>query len=95
MDAADKRLLLDLLAKKGSMHQITVAMGELSELLSELAKDLRGVGDEWRIVDEIADVGVVLDQLRLMYDPTGAREALYRGFKLRRVQLRNIEGERP
>ena len=95
MIAEERKVFEALIEDKGRDHQQVVAIGELAELSSEIAKMLRGNGSEWKLIDEIADVGIVLDQLRLMYDPDGSKEALYREFKICRAQLRNLEGGQP
>lgn len=47
--------------------QIIVAMEELSELIKELAKYMRGNGNEENIQEEVCDCIIMIDQLRLMF----------------------------
>lgn len=56
------------LAKNGTILQRIVAIEELSELVKELTKDLRNIGDLDHIAEEMADVEIVLEQLKIIYD---------------------------
>lgn len=52
----------------GEDLQIDIAIEELSELTTELARRQRGRDSYSAIVEEIADVQLCLDQLKLMYN---------------------------
>lgn len=52
----------------GTEMQKVVACEEMSELQKELCKSLRGRKNREAIVEEIADVEIMLEQLKLMYD---------------------------
>ena len=65
-----KRDLYEEVRKKyGSVHQVLIAIEELSELQKELCKSLRG--DDAipfdHIAEEIADVEIMLEQLKMIY----------------------------
>ena len=47
--------------------QLIVAMEELSELIKELAKYMRGNGNEENLQEEVCDCIIMIDQLRLMF----------------------------
>ena len=49
----------------GLKNQIVVAIEEMSELQKELCKRLRGDFDAGNIIEEIADVEIMLEQLIL------------------------------
>ena len=51
----------------GKRMKAIVAIEELSELTKELTKDLKGEGNREKIVEEMADVTIVLDQLFYIY----------------------------
>lgn len=51
----------------GEVLQVDVAIEELSELTTELAREQRGTGDEEEIVDELADVVIMCEQLAIIY----------------------------
>lgn len=64
---ADDRVYVAALALFGQANQIVVAMEEMSELIKELAKHLRGMGDADRISEEMADVYIVLREMEIMF----------------------------
>lgn len=51
----------------GSVLQIVVTMEEMSELQKELCKDLRGQGSLEHIAEEIADVEIMLEQMKMLF----------------------------
>ncbi len=54
--------------KYGKELQTVVAIEELSELIKELTKNIRGKNNHDAIVEEIADVYIMLDQVMMMND---------------------------
>lgn len=79
--------------KFGRNHQLDVAIEECAELIKVLSKAVRGKEDDMKISEEIADVEVCIDQLKLFYDPTGANVALFKSFKIRRLENFFIQGK--
>lgn len=59
---------IKLFKKYSETAQLVVAIEELSELQKELCKDLRGKGKRENIIEEIADVSIMLEQLYLIYN---------------------------
>lgn len=55
-----------LINKFGAEHQIIIAIEELSELQKELCKLLRHEPNGSHLMEEIADVEIVLEQLKLI-----------------------------
>lgn len=51
----------------GKTSQCTVCMEEMAELTKELSKNLRGQDNAAHIAEEIADVEIMLEQLKLMF----------------------------
>lgn len=51
----------------GKESQVIVAIEEMSELMQALAKDSRGIGNMANIVEEIADVEIMLRQLTHLF----------------------------
>lgn len=51
----------------GSKAQTMMAIEEMSELTKALCKNFRGNPNDEDIADEIADVTIMLEQLRLIY----------------------------
>ena len=58
----------EALSKWGIEAQILMAVEEMSELIKEICKLYRGKNDMDAMADEIADVTIMLEQLRLIYD---------------------------
>lgn len=56
-----------LIEKYGEL-QLVVAIEELGELQKELCKTLRGKEKKEAVIEEMADVYIMLDQLKLIYD---------------------------
>lgn len=51
----------------GSVPQITMVFEEVSELQKELCKYLRGRGSFEHIAEEIADVEIMLEQMKMLF----------------------------
>lgn len=51
----------------GKTYQKIVAIEELSELQKEITKDLRGKGNRDHILEELADVIIITDEVTDMY----------------------------
>ena len=51
----------------GKQSQLVMAMEEMSELTKELSKNLRGANNSKALAEEIADVEIMLEQLKLMF----------------------------
>lgn len=56
------------ICKYGSRAQIMMAFEEMAELMKELCKNKRGRENRSEIAEEIADVTIMLEQLRLIFD---------------------------
>lgn len=85
------KLLLDA---KGIDNQNAVCIEELAELIKELTKALRGKGNSMKIIEEMADVEVCLDQLKLNYDQNdGEGVKFFKDFKLNRLDIFYLKRE--
>lgn len=51
----------------GKTAQLIMAMEEMSELIQALSKDIRGKGSRDNISEEIADIEIMLAQLKIIY----------------------------
>ena len=74
----------------GANPQKAKAVGKMAELQKELCKDLNGQGSLAHIAEEIADVEIMLEQLKLIYSNTALVYA-YRKQKIQRLQGRITE----
>lgn len=89
MTKEEKKIFQDALRVFGGRNQITVALEEMSELQKELCKYLRSDSSfsTVNIAEEIADVGIMLDQMAIEFEVEDAVEEL-RAFKVRRLRER-------
>lgn len=85
-----KRLYQKAIDTYGEDAQTVVAIEEMGELIQALTKTLRCQGDEDNLYEEIADVEIMLDQLKIMHDCT-TQVAIHKCKKLDRLK-RRLEG---
>ena len=52
----------------GDVHQMLIAIEEMAELIKELCKKYRGFDNLNNIVEELADVGIVADEMKILFD---------------------------
>lgn len=64
---SDQYVLQEAISTYGSEHQQLVAIEEMSELTKELCKQYRGFDNRDNIVEEIADVEIMLEQLVMVF----------------------------
>ncbi len=73
----------------GKEHQLIICMEEMAELTKELTKNLRGRRNLQDISEEVADVEIMLEQVKVIFDlkeeVSEAKEA-----KLLRLQKRIV-----
>lgn len=87
--AVDKtKIMKKAIAIYGEPLQHVVAMEECSELIKEISKGLRGEGNEINMVEEIADVTIMIDQLKLMHHISDKEVEDEINFKLLRINDR-------
>jgi predicted house-cleaning noncanonical NTP pyrophosphatase (MazG superfamily) len=67
----------------GNTRLMHIAIEELAELAKELTKELRGIGDRTAVLEEYADVQIVLDHMQLVFGFTyeEIQKAQYVKFK--------------
>lgn len=85
-------LLQRAIAKWGKDAQMKMVLEEMSELQKEICKMWRGKDNRDAIAEEVADVEIMLDQLKLMLDIPYQVEQ-HRQNKLQRLQERLEEKE--
>ena len=86
----EKELYLKAITIWGEEAQITMVYEELGELITTLAQFRRGRHLLTDLAEEIADVELMIDQLKFIYD---IKEivSLYRKKKLERLEKRLAE----
>lgn len=83
----------DAIVQYGHMAQTMVAIEEMSELTKELCKLInRGGNNMDRVAEEIADVTIMMEQLRIMY---GINEEVceHMDLKVERLHQRLIKAD--
>lgn len=81
-----------LINKFGKDNQCIVAIEELSELQKEICKQLRGLGNIENLAEEIADVEIMLEQLKIIY----ACDSLVqdkKDYKIKRIKKRYLSND--
>ena len=73
--------------KWGADAQLTVVIEELSELIKEVCKIKRGMGDMTHLAEEVADVEIMCEQLRYIFDIDSVVDA-WKESKLTRLANR-------
>ena len=64
----EKHIFRSAIDTYGAVMQITVAFEEMSELQKELCKHLRGIGSQENIAEEIADVEIMMEQMKMLFN---------------------------
>ena len=65
--AEEIEIMRSAIRKNGKAIQTVVAIEEMSELQKELSKFIRGKGNRDNLIEEVADVLVMITQIQLMY----------------------------
>ena len=87
----DKIDLYEKLLKEYGDKQVVVAIEELSELQKELCKYLRGKLDGCNLVEEIADVQIMLEQMIILFGIEQSAIDFIINQKLQRTEERLID----
>lgn len=87
MNDIEKLLFKKALCDFGTDAQITMVFEEMSELQKELCKRLRGKDNVNDIAEKIADVEIMLDQMKLLFN-IAPMVSNYRSEKVARLSER-------
>ena len=82
-----------VIEKYGKTMQTVIAIEEMSELTKELTKAIRGSENHDAIVEEVADVYIVLHEIQIMYDINLNEVFKEMEFKTERMKERLEEDE--
>ena len=63
-----KKVYEDAIIRYGSHNQLVVAIEEMSELQKEICKHFRHEGKFQDLIEEVADVSIMLEQIIFMFD---------------------------
>lgn len=86
-------LYKELLSRFGIEKQTLMLAEEQGELIKAINKKLRGKGDRLSIVEEMADVVIMLQQIAQFFDIDKEEVNLIMNKKLKRTEERLAEGE--
>ena len=78
----------------GEKAQKLMAIEEMSELTKEICKDFRGQLNREHLIEEMADVLIMLDQMLLLYKISGEEVGLMRIKKVERLKERMEDSKR-
>jgi hypothetical protein len=82
----DEETFIKLLSEKGPENQMTVAIEEMAELIKELTRSLRGKTDVMHICEEMADVEIVMKQLKILFPDSKKLMPMFTRFKMDRLK---------
>lgn len=85
-DINEKEICKQALKNWGWLQKV-VAMEEMAELQKELSKNMRGKENKIEIAEEIADVEIMLEQMKLLFDIEKEVEE-EKKYKLKRLEER-------
>ncbi len=91
MSDQEKTVFQDAIRVYGTEAQQMMVLEEMSELQKEICKLWRGEDTTINIAEEVADVGIMLDQLKLMLG-IGDKVQEFRRQKILRLEQR-LRGE--
>ena len=86
-NSVNKQLYNKALKKYGLKMQLIVAIEELSELAKEICKVIRNKCNINHLIEEIADVEIMIEQLRCFYE-LGLSVEIVKKEKLERLKKR-------
>jgi hypothetical protein len=82
-----KHLYQEAIDKWGADAQLDVAIEELSELIKEICKFKRGFDNGELLAEEVADVEIMCEQLRFIFDFDNKVDH-FKNSKLKRLEQR-------
>lgn len=74
--------------KHGINEQFNVAIEEMSELTKELCKNMRGCENTDNIIEELADVYIMLENIKIIYQIQDKEIQREINYKLNRLEER-------
>ena len=86
-------IMRSAIRKNGKAMQTVVAIEEMSELQKELTKFIRGKGNRDNLIEEVADVLVMITQIQLMYHIPDDQVERIMHLKLNRLKERMEQNE--
>ena len=78
----------EAIAIYGRRNQMNIAIEEMAELTKEICKNKRGFDNRKNIIEEMADVYIMLEQLEIIFDIDIFEIIKMKEFKLNRLAER-------
>ena len=94
MTDIEKKIICEQLIDKYGSKQVVVAIEELSELQKELCKSLRDKTNQANIIEEMADVIIVINQMQMYFKISDEELHQEISYKLNRTKERLLENEK-
>lgn len=91
MNLKQNEIIEKVISSNGRAFQSMVAMEECSELVQAISKCIRepeGEDARKRLVEEMADVSICLEQLKIMYQITDIELNIWTAGKIERLENR-------
>lgn len=82
----DEEIFLNMIEKFGNEHQINIFTEECAEVLFAISKHRRGLAGVNSVVEELVDVQIMINQLKLIYDPNGTEFPPIYKYKINRIK---------
>lgn len=93
MTIEERRIFLKAIIHYGIENQKNQAVEEMSELIKEICKANRGMINTDNVAEEIADVEIMIDQLKIMYS-LGDSVDKFRKYKIKRLEYKIENNEK-
>ena len=95
MTDIEMKIICKQLIDKYGEKQVVVAIEELSELQKELCKSLRGKTNKENIIEEMADVIIMINQMQMYFKISDEELHKEINYKLNRTKERLLTTEEP
>lgn len=84
----NKSILAKAIVKNGILPQSMIAVEELAELQKEISKATRGFENKSELTEEIADVLIMIEQVKMIYNLSDADIQQQIDYKINRLEQR-------
>ena len=85
------KILSNAVQTYGKNHQVDIAIEEMSELTKALLKDRRNIGAIDDVLEELADVLIMICQLMMIFNIDAEMLENQMDYKIKRLQRRIVE----
>lgn len=93
MTKKEYELFINVIKALGYKNQLAVSIEELLELGKELTKGLRDKPNKMKVTEELADVLICIDEIKIMYGIRDEEIKIFRNFKIKRLDYMYKKGD--